>query len=309
MSIDTVGTCDVCQKRSGRPYAFHYGDILDQRYSSHFSGLGLHLTRETEYRFAGKGCATVCRRCLYFEASRLLWWPALTVLLILLVALAHELASPGQQHWLEAHDPALLLPLFFSLLVWLLSVVLGLWGHWWEPGARAAIRAKRDEICSARGQDFGVFMTPGQYRRVHSGPPGSDGVRTAFQNAFPGFGRLGQDLHYQVEITAAEALTGTSKAIVVNFADRCPRCDGSGAVCETGRRSRACPECDRSGETWRERRLTVKIPPAPESGWEGSTLRLAGQGKAAGEGFANGDLMLTVRVVGSSDDGGPNASI
>jgi molecular chaperone DnaJ len=68
----------------------------------------------------------------------------------------------------------------------------------------------------------------------------------------------------------------------------CPQCRGRGRI-----PSQPCPTCRGAGEIRTERRVTITVPPATETG---SRIRLRGQGGAGRTGIPAGDLVITFQV-------------
>ena len=68
----------------------------------------------------------------------------------------------------------------------------------------------------------------------------------------------------------------------------CPTCGGQGRVIRS-----PCKVCSGVGTVQRERTLQVAIPPGVE---DGTRIRLAGEGEAAGHGAAPGDLYVHVAI-------------
>lgn len=145
----------------------------------------------------------------------------------------------------------------------------------------------------------------------------------------------GRDLVYDLQISLEEAAKGTEREIVVPRTEKCDVCHGTGAApgtsprtcpkCEgTGRiqnmrrsafgvfvqvvpcptcRGKGriidspCPNCRGTGLVRRERRITVKVPPGIDEGYE---LRLRGEGEAPHEGGGPpGDLYVSIHVSSS----------
>ncbi|MBJ6763954.1 J domain-containing protein [Myxococcaceae bacterium JPH2] len=140
----------------------------------------------------------------------------------------------------------------------------------------------------------------------------------------PSGAERGDDLTTRVQVTLAEAVTGTERAITLRRPGRCPKCQGRGdtgqmVTCPTcngsgrarrapglfggsgfcptchgsGRAAEPCPECDGTGVHEETTRLTVKIPAGVHTG---SKVRLAGQGAAGEHGAPPGDLYIEVDV-------------
>jgi len=140
---------------------------------------------------------------------------------------------------------------------------------------------------------------------------GSDGGAGGFGGFSQAGGRAAQrshDVDYKVEISFAEAYSGTTRSFTVSLPESCPRCHGSGRVavargkncttcngtgkakgarslfgnspcpdCEgTGQAMETCSECRGQGTIETQRRLNdVRIPAGIK---DGQRLRLAGQG-------------------------------
>jgi molecular chaperone DnaJ len=140
--------------------------------------------------------------------------------------------------------------------------------------------------------------------------------------------RAGNDIRQAVEIELTEAFAGTKANLRVptrvvcdacngsgsedkgRAADTCPTCHGSGKLrsqqgfflvertCPTcngqGRVIRSpCKVCHGVGTVQRERTLQVAIPAGVE---DGTRIRLAGEGEAAGQGAPPGDLYVHVAI-------------
>lgn len=141
----------------------------------------------------------------------------------------------------------------------------------------------------------------------------------------------GRDLAYELEITIEDAATGAEKDIEIERIEKCdvcrgtgaapntspkscPRCNGAGRVQTTTRnhfgmfvrvipcptcRGRGkiidvpCPKCRGSGLTKRERKITVKIPPGIDEGYQ---LRLQDEGEMSADAGSPGDLYVLIRI-------------
>jgi molecular chaperone DnaJ len=68
----------------------------------------------------------------------------------------------------------------------------------------------------------------------------------------------------------------------------CPQCRGRGRI-----PSQSCPTCRGAGEIRAERRVTITVPPATETG---DRVMLRGQGQGNGQGTPAGDLVVTFQV-------------
>ncbi len=142
----------------------------------------------------------------------------------------------------------------------------------------------------------------------------------------------GRDLLYDLGISLEESAKGTEKEIIVPRTEicevcqgtgaapgtsprTCPKCEGAGRV-QTTRRSpfgvfvqvvpcptcggkgriidSPCPNCRGRGVVRRERKITVRVPPGIDEGYE---LRLRGEGEAPPEGGGPpGDLYVSIHV-------------
>jgi molecular chaperone DnaJ len=168
------------------------------------------------------------------------------------------------------------------------------------------------------------------------GAAGAAGFGDAFGDIFGdifGGGRRsqrqnrGSDLRYNMELSLEDAVNGTEVQIRVPVMSTCETCNGSGArkgstpkMCSTcvghgevriqqGFFSvqQTCPQCHGSGKTItdpctdchgqgrikKQKKLSVKIPAGVD---EGDQVRLAGEGEAAPNGGATGDLYVAVHL-------------
>ncbi len=137
----------------------------------------------------------------------------------------------------------------------------------------------------------------------------------------------GADLRYNLELSLAEAFTGTKKQISFPTTIGCTTCDGSGAKpgskptsCGTCggngtvfmrqgffQMSRTCPDCGGTGQVIKDKckdchgagrirktkTLDVTIPVGVD---DGTRLRLAGEGEAGAAGGPAGDLFVFVQL-------------
>jgi molecular chaperone DnaJ len=154
---------------------------------------------------------------------------------------------------------------------------------------------------------------------------------TAAGAARRGRAAAGADLRYDLQITFAEAITGTEKEIEFPVLDRCDTCDGSGAkagsrpvtCAQCGGRGEIrhvrqtmlgqmvnvvtcprcrgegrviedpCPACSGDGRTRRTKRLRVTIPPGIDDGHQ---IRLSAEGEAGPRGGPPGSLFVAIHV-------------
>ncbi|MBS7632444.1 molecular chaperone DnaJ, partial [Candidatus Bathyarchaeota archaeon] len=141
----------------------------------------------------------------------------------------------------------------------------------------------------------------------------------------------GSDLAYELEITLEEAAKGVEKEITVPRVEKCTICNGTGASpgtspkkcsrckgsgriqnvrrngfatfvqvtpCPTcgGRgaiNESPCKNCRGTGLEKKERRITVKIPPGIDEGYQ---LRLKGEGETPPNGGPPGDLYVQIQI-------------
>ncbi|MBI2936321.1 MAG: molecular chaperone DnaJ [Chloroflexi bacterium] len=166
----------------------------------------------------------------------------------------------------------------------------------------------------------------------------SGGFGDIFEAFFGGIGtraetgaRRGNDLHYNLAISFADAAFGVEKEVEVSRLEFCTRCRGArsepgtaAARCDqcrgTGqvRRTQAsffgqfvqvtacptcrgegkviqtpCTQCKGTGREQHQRRLQVQIPAGVE---DGNHVRLTGEGEAGWNGGPSGDIYLTLTV-------------
>ncbi len=132
-------------------------------------------------------------------------------------------------------------------------------------------------------QDFQGFSD--FFASIFGGNPGGRRTSTSFYDG----PMRGQDIESEIELTLEEAYHGGSKSLQLSAGSLCPQCSGRGI---TGRS--ICSRCGGTGSIPSTRTIEVKIPPGV---FEGSSIRLKGQG---GEGTADGqrgDLYLKVRLL------------
>lgn len=101
--------------------------------------------------------------------------------------------------------------------------------------------------------------------------------------------RTGEDYEHEVEVSLAEALTGTQRVLQMEVPEACPTCGGRGVVS-----NRVCPTCNGEGTVSHTRRLEVKIPPGVHTG---SRVRIGGEGGLGTAGGGKGDLYLKIHVL------------
>jgi molecular chaperone DnaJ len=184
--------------------------------------------------------------------------------------------------------------------------------------------------------DFGGFdfsdLVDGAGRGRRTG--GGGGFRDIFSGIFGGGGRgatateagpeAGTDLEYQVNVPFWTAIRGGVMKLNITRQDvctnchgqgyieapgKCPECNGTGQITQTGGRMKfnvACPRCQGTGKNIstcsschgegtvsRTEPLEVRIKAGTR---DGQRIRLAGKGNAGGHGGVAGDLYVIIRI-------------
>src|SRR5712671_1980447 len=184
--------------------------------------------------------------------------------------------------------------------------------------------------------DFGGFdfsdLVDSAGRNRRSG--GGGGFRDIFSGIFGGGGRgastaeggaePGTDLEYQVNVPFWTAIRGGVMRLNISRQDvcanchgqgyieapgKCPDCNGTGQVTQTGGRMKfnvtcprchgtgknisTCPTCHGEGTVSRTEPMEVRIKAGTR---DGQRIRLAGKGNAGGHGGAAGDLYVIIRI-------------
>ena len=141
----------------------------------------------------------------------------------------------------------------------------------------------------------------------------------------------GRDLGCDLQITLEEAANGAQKEVEIERIEKCEVCGGSGAAPNTSARScprcngagkvqsttrnafgmfvrvipcptcggrgkiidKPCPKCRGSGRTRKERKITVRIPPGIDEGYQ---LRLSGEGEMTPGAESPGDLYVMIHI-------------
>ena len=166
-------------------------------------------------------------------------------------------------------------------------------------------RAKYDRLGKnwQAGQDFGASPDRGGGRYSQSSnmnPEDLGGFSDFFtsifgsqagvrSSPFASPSRRGQDIETNLELSLEELFQGGSKSIRLSSRQACPDCQGQGMQ---GRNF--CSRCGGTGSLPEEKHLEVKIPTGV---YEGSTIRLKGQGGQGLGGAAPGDLYLKVSLL------------
>ena len=193
---------------------------------------------------------------------------------------------------------------------------------------------------NARGQganvDFGGFDFSDMFEnagREGRGAAGSGSFRDIFSGIFGG-GRgtaaaeegpePGTDLEYQVNVPFWTAIRGGVMRINISRQDvcsnchgqgfleqpgKCPQCNGTGQVTQTGGRMKfnvqcprchgtgknisSCPTCHGEGTVERTEPLEVRIKPGTR---DGQRIRIPGKGNAGSHGGPTGDLFVIIRT-------------
>jgi molecular chaperone DnaJ len=159
----------------------------------------------------------------------------------------------------------------------------------------------------------------GSFRDIFSGIFGGGGGAVAEEGPEPG-----SDLEYQVNVPFWTAIRGGVMRLNISRQDvcsnchgqgfleqpgKCPQCDGTGQVTQTGGRMKfnvpcprchgtgknitTCPTCHGEGTVPRTEPLEVRIKAGTR---DGQRIRLAGKGNAGTHGAPAGDLYVIIRI-------------
>ncbi len=184
------------------------------------------------------------------------------------------------------------------------------------------------------GFDFSdLFENAGRGQQTGRTPGGGGGFRDIFSGIFGG-GRgaaasemapeAGTELEYQVNVPFWTAIRGGVMRLNIQRQDvcsqchgsgfleapgKCPECNGTGQVTQTGGRMKfnvtcprchgtgknvtVCPTCHGQGTVSRTEPLEVRIKGGTR---DGQRIRLAGKGNAGARGAAPGDLYVIIRT-------------
>ncbi len=99
----------------------------------------------------------------------------------------------------------------------------------------------------------------------------------------------GQDIESSIDLSLEEAFHGISKSLQLATGQICPECRGSGLAGQN-----ICRSCGGTGSISEPHNLNVRIPAGV---YEGSSIRLKGQGGAGLGGGEKGDLYLKVHLL------------
>src|SRR6266436_3229346 len=197
------------------------------------------------------------------------------------------------------------------------------------PGGFSGGGGRQSSPFDFRGCDFSDLTdAAGRGRRTG----GSGGFRDIFSGIFGG-GRgaaaeaeaeAGSDLEYQVNVPFWTAIRGGVMKLNISRQDactnchgqghteapgKCPECNGTGQITQTGGRMKfnvqcphcqgtgknisTCPTCHGEGTISRTEPLEVRIKAGTR---DGQRIRLAGKGNAGGRGGVAGDLYVIIRI-------------
>jgi len=183
------------------------------------------------------------------------------------------------------------------------------------------------------GFDFSDLFEGGRGRKTTStGTGSSGGFRDIFSSMFSGRGGAaaqeasepGSDLEYQVNVPFWTAIRGGVMRLNITRREtcanchgqgyiespgKCPECNGTGQVTQTGGRMKfnvtcprchgtgknitACPVCHGEGTVERTEPLEVRIKAGTR---DGQRIRIAGKGNAGSHGASAGDLYVIIRT-------------
>jgi len=179
--------------------------------------------------------------------------------------------------------------------------------------------------------DFGGFDFSDLFEGGRGHKAGSGGFRDVFSGMFGGRrgatheeAEPGTDLEYQVNVPFWNAIRGTVMRLNITRRDncatcrgqgfmessgKCPECDGTGQVTQTGGRMKfnvtcprchgtgknmtPCPTCHGEGTIERTEPLEVRIKAGTR---DGQRIRVAGKGNAGTHGAPAGDLYAIIRT-------------
>lgn len=105
--------------------------------------------------------------------------------------------------------------------------------------------------------------------------------------------KRGDDIYSDIEITAYDAIHGTTKIVNMLQTTVCHKCGGRKFVNGT-----SCPHCKGKGEISTYKRFNVKIPAGIK---DKSKIRLAGEGEQGINGGRSGDLYLIIHILELKD--------
>ena len=180
------------------------------------------------------------------------------------------------------------------------------------------------------GFDFSDLFEGARGRKAASGE-GTGGFRDIFSSMFGGRGaqppegpEAGTELEYQVNVPFWTAIRGGVMRLNIARRDtctnchgqgaieapgKCPECNGTGQITQTGGRMKfnvtcprchgtgknlsACPVCHGEGTIERTDPLEVRIKPGTR---DGQRIRIAGKGNAGARGGPPGDLYVIIRT-------------
>ena len=103
----------------------------------------------------------------------------------------------------------------------------------------------------------------------------------------------GDDIYINIKIDYNEAILGTYRIINISQNSKCPKCEGFKFA-----NGKKCPLCNGLGEITKNRKITVKIPPAIKNN---TKLRLLGEGNSGKYGGENGNLYVIVEIEENKD--------
>ncbi|MEX1158954.1 MAG: DnaJ C-terminal domain-containing protein [Thermomicrobiales bacterium] len=152
------------------------------------------------------------------------------------------------------------------------------------------------------GADFSQWFSgqPGSNRntRFDYRTSGGEGFSDFFETLFGTGGRTartqrrvprrGEDHEYPIDVSLADAFTGTTRAFEMLTPQVCSECGGTGMV-----QGSICFACEATGSTSKRSRIEVTIPAGIR---DGQRVRVAGKGSPGRDGGPAGDVYLRVRI-------------
>ena len=177
-----------------------------------------------------------------------------------------------------------------------------------------------DLMDNARGRKTGGGASGGGFRDIFSGIfGGQHGAGQAHEGPEPG-----TDLEYQVNVPFWTAIRGGVMRLNITRNDvcsqcrgqgslespgKCPECNGTGQITQTGGRMKfnvqcprchgtgknltTCPTCHGEGTVTKTEPLEVRIKPGTR---DGQRIRIPGKGNAGSHGGTTGDLYAIMRI-------------
>lgn len=120
-----------------------------------------------------------------------------------------------------------------------------------------------------------------------------NGIKFSSENRNTTIPQKGKDIYTDIEISVMESINGTIKTINMLKTQVCPKCGGRKFV-----NGSLCRHCHGKGDISEYKKFNVRIPAGIK---DNSKIRLAGEGEKSQNGGLNGDLYLTVHIIGTQE--------